>query len=190
MNPRLLIFVFLVPFTIFGMDQVQNEQLLNAKQLLFVKAFLNEKFQSSYQQTTLQERILLGVHGIKIPVYVYTLDENKQTNETAGCIVKDSQPITLFGMSYDEKAIPVDRVFLKTPIQETFNAQILGRIESSTAVRASCLLVKKNMTTSILAVLWVDYKDNKKLFLTLSDLGSLQWNDPIINLDKNKQHIA
>lgn len=185
-----IFFIFsLIPFAIFGMDQAtKNVHLVDAKQLLFVKGFLNEKFQTSYELTTLLERRSLGFHGIKIPIFLYTLGEDKQTDEIAGYIVKGARPTTWLGALYDEKAMPIDRVFLKIPVMQDFKAQILGR--DYYAIRSSCLLVKKDTTKSILALLWSDYLNNKKLFLTLCDLGALEYDDPIINLDENKQQAA
>lgn len=185
-----LCLLILAPSILFAMDRVENNaQLINDCQLLSVKAFLNEKFKSSYEPTTFEERKTYGYHGIKIPVFLYTLDADTQIDETAGCIIKDARPTTWYGLRFDANAIPVDRVFLKTPVEKAFRAQILERANRYVAFRASCLLAKENMT-SIFALLWVDYLNDRKIFLTLSDLGSLQWDDPLINLDENKQQIG
>lgn len=188
MNQRFLIVFSLATLSMFGMEP-QHEKLLEVHQLVFVKAFLNEKFKASYEQTTFTDRRKLEFHGIKIPVFIFTLNENEQTDAIAGCILEDARPTTWAGLWYNENAVSINRVFLKTPWDDHFKAQILAR-STRVIFRASSLIVEKNTTKSILAVLWTDQGNTRKLFFTLSNLGSLDYTDPIIDLDKNREEIA
>lgn len=185
----IFVFVFLlVPLTGGAMLQ-PHEKLLEFHQLVFVKAFLNEKFKANYERTGFADRNVLGFDGIKIPVFVYSLTDSSPTDTIAGCILKNARPTLLAGLWTHENAVPINRVFLKTPEHDNFRAQILAR-SNDVIFRASSLIIPKSTTQSILAVLWADQGDTKKLFLTLTDLGSLDNADPIIDLDKNREEIT
>lgn len=188
MNCRYVSGFFLVPCLILAMES-PHPALLQKHHLVYVKAFLHEKFSGHYQRTSWQDRRLLGFDGIKIPVFTYGVHDHMPSDRIAGCIVKNARPACLAGMVIDQNAVPINRVFLKTPTHDDFRAQILAR-SSDVAFRAGSLVLGQTGSQGILAILWADLGNTKKLFLTLTDLSALDQSDPIIDLDTNKEEIA
>lgn len=188
MNCRYVSGVFLVPCLNLAME-APHPALLQKHHLVYVKAFLHEKFSANHQRTGWQDRRLLGFDGIKIPVYTFWVHDEMPHESMAGCIIKNARPVRLAGMMIDQSAVPINRVFLKTPSHDDFRAQILAR-STDVTFRAGSLVLGQTGSPGILAILWADLGNTKKLFLTLTDLNSLDQSDPIIDLDTNKEEIA
>lgn len=174
----------LISLTILGMENSRSKSILTRHEEILVTAFLNEKFKPSYESTTFADRKYYAFHGIKIPIYELDITRSSPGEKVAGNVIKGAKPSAWCGITFDETALPSDRIFLNTGYQ----AQIQTR-KNEYAIRCSCLIVGKS--EMMLAFLWRDLTgDPRNLYITMAQISHMQENQDILDIDKNKKFIG
>lgn len=140
-----------------------------------------KNFKKSYEETSVIDRCTYKFHGIKIPIYKFNF-ESSNTTESTACIIKNAKPATFCGISYDEKALAADRIFLDK-YNSNYQAEIKKRA-GDFEIRASCMVAG----TGVLTILWKD-SASMQLYLTMSEISQMQRACDIFDLDKDKKAI-